>query len=95
MADSLEYINKNTISPGFEATFGQHSISSPFFPTHSTVDVSSQDVSVVSSLSMLASTSENSKQLSITFLDQLVVPFETVESPTRTRKVYDPQVTPQ
>ena len=63
--------------------------------THFTVDVSSQYASVVSSLSILASSSENSEQVSVALLDQLVITSETVESLPKIRRGYNPQVNPQ
>ena len=80
MADLLEYVDKDTFSPGFKVTLEHQSISSTFVPTHSTVDVPFEEVSIVSSLLMIASTSENSEEVSMTLLDELDILSETIES---------------
>ena len=90
MADLLEYVDKDTSYPGFEVTLGYQSLSSTSTPTHSIADMSSQDTSVVSSLLMLASKSEKFEQVSMALLDQLVISSETVESPLRIYREYDP-----
>ena len=63
LASLLEYIDKDTFYPGFEVVLKQQSISSTSVPTHSTADVPPKLASVVRSLLILASTSENSEQV--------------------------------